>query len=772
MLVTPSQTHADDGGDQGKKMLVEQTGGGGLNRQKIAQIANSCVDALGVSGMSSNRMDNVGKLAWIPSGRKSKWAVVIFWFLVAGIALGPSGMLTDAQKNDAVAWLPGGAESTKVIAAQAKFPSNSDVPAVVVYERGGVATPADQAAVAAQVTKFNALKSVQSASIGPIPSKDKHALQVIVPINPESPGFDSMGAAIDQLSAIGKASPAGLSVNVTGPAGLSADQAKSFAGIDGKLLYSALAVVIFILLITYRSPVLWLLPVISAGFGLIIAQAVVYLLADKAGLTVNAQSAGILTVLVFGAGTDYALLLVARYREELRNHEDRHEAMAFALHRTGPAIFASGTTVIAGMLCLLFASMNSTKGLGPVAAVGIAVALLVMLTLLPALLVIFGRWFFWPVKLRFGSTEKTGNGFWAKVGSRVAEAPRAVWVGTSFVLVLGALGVGQLNAVGLQNKDMYIDTPASIVGEQIMTKHFPAGAGDPVVVIAKADHAAAVGKAMSGVNGISEVAPPIVKGDLAYLAGTMSYRTDSTDAIGTVDGVRAAVHKVEGADAIAGGSTATRVDTLRASSRDNKIVMPLILAVVFLILMLLLRSVVAPVILAATVVLSYGAALGISALVFRKVFNFAGADPSLPLLTFVFLVALGIDYNIFLMTRVHEESKQFGTRRGALTGLSSTGGVITSAGLVLAGTFAVLATLPMVTFAEMGFTVAVGVLLDTLVVRSVLVTALNLDVGQRMWWPSKLGEETDPEEAELADMSGVAEQIIAKEALAAEKALL
>jgi RND superfamily putative drug exporter len=720
--------------------------------------------------MSSNRMGIVAKLARIPSGRRSKWAVVVFWLLVAGIAMGPAGLLTDAQKNDAAAWLPVNAESTKVIEALDKFPSSGDVPAVVVYERSGVVTPADRKAVVAQVKKFNALKVVQSASIGPIPSGDKHALQVIVPINQDSPDFDKYDVVVDQVSAIGKASPAGLSVHVTGPAGLSADQAKSFAGIDGKLLYSALAVVILILLVTYRSPVLWLLPVISAGIGLIIAQAVVYLMADKGGLTVNAQSAGILTVLVFGAGTDYALLLVARYREELRNHEDRHEAMAFALQKTGPAIFASGATVIAGMLCLLFAAMNSTRGVGPVAAAGIGVALLVMLTLLPALLVIFGRWFFWPVKLTFGSIEKTESGFWAKVGIRVARAPRSVWVGTSLVLVLAALGVGQLNAVGLQNKDTYLNTPASVVGEQVVAKHFPAGAGDPVVVIAKASRAAAVSTAMSGVNGISDVGKPRVSGDLASVAGTMSYRADSTDAIGTVDGVRAAVHKVNGAEAIAGGTTAIRVDTLRASSKDNKIVMPLILIVVFVILMLLLRSVVAPIILAVTVVLSYGAALGISALFFRKVFNFAGADPSLPLLVFVFLVALGIDYNIFLMTRVHEEAKQFGTRRGALTGLSSTGGVITSAGLVLAGTFAVLATLPLVTFAEMGFTVAVGVLLDTLVVRSILVTALNVDVGQRMWWPSKLGEETDPEQAELLDVSGVAELIIAHEALAVENA--
>jgi RND superfamily putative drug exporter len=419
--------------------------------------------------------------------------------------------------------------------------------------------------------------------------------------------------------------------------------------------------------------------------------------------------------------------------------------MAFALHRTGPAIFASGATVIAGMLCLVFASMNSTRGLGPVAAVGIAIGLMVMLTLLPALLVIFGRWFFWPVHPTYGSADHTQTGFWAKIGQRIALAPRATWIATSAVLAISVLGVFQLNAVGLQNKDAFYGKPDSVVGEEVLSRHFPAGSGQPVVVIAKADQAAPVRTAMADVEGISGVARPVVKGDLAYLAGTLSVAPDSQAAIDTVERVRDAIHQVDGAEAIAGGETATRGDTLKASSDDNKVIIPLILLVILVILMLLLRAVVAPVILIATVVLSFGAASGISALAFRHVFGFAGADSSLPLFVFVFLVALGIDYNIFLMTRVHEEAKKVGTRRGALIGLGATGGVITSAGLVLAGTFAVLATLPVVAFAEIGFAVALGVLIDTMIVRPVLVTALNLDVGRHMWWPSKLARQTDPE---------------------------
>ncbi|HEY5248904.1 MAG TPA: MMPL family transporter, partial [Dermatophilaceae bacterium] len=446
----------------------------------------------GSATSGDSRIAEVGRLAWFPAGRRSKWAVLIFWLIVAALVAGPAGKLMGAQKNDAVSWLPGSAESTKVIQASGQFLPKNEIPTTVVYERAGGVTPRDLASVNAQVSKFNALQPVVRSSVGPISSRDKKALRVEVPINAGSAGWDKLSAAVTDMRSISTASPAGLSVHFTGAGGVAADSSAAFSGIDGKLLYSALAVVIFILLITYRSPVLWLLPVISAGLALTVAQAVVYLLATKADLTVNAQSAGILTVLVIGAGTDYALLLVARYREELRRHEDRHEAMAFALHRVGPAIFASGATVIAGMLCLLVASMNSTQGLGPVAAVGIGFGLMVMLTLLPALLVIFGRWIFWPVHPTFGTADHTATGVWAKVGGRIARAPRVIWVATSAALLVAGLGVIQLNAVGLQNKDAFFGTPDSVVGEQVLADHFPAGAGQPVMVIAAADQAADV----------------------------------------------------------------------------------------------------------------------------------------------------------------------------------------------------------------------------------------------------------------------------------------
>ncbi len=689
-------------------------------------------------------MGGVGRLAALPCGKLSKWIVLALWIIAVAASVGPAGKLTGAQDNDAVSWLPGNAESTEVLKATAQFSSPDEIPAVLVFERTGGITQADQQAVASQVTAYGQLEGVDREVIGPIPSEDGKALQVLVPINAGDGGWEVIGERADEIRKVAADRPDGLSFHLTGPGGFAADSQEAFAGIDGKLLYSAAAVVIIILLLTYRSPVLWLLPLISAGIALFAAQAVVYLLATRADLTVNAQSAGILTVLVFGAGTDYALLLVARYREELRRHEDRHEAMAFALHRSGPAIFASGSTVVAGMLCLLLASMNSTRGLGPVAAVGIVVALLAMLTLLPALLVICGRWVFWPLRPTFGSDDHTETSVWGRIGRRIAVRPRMTWVTTSVLLAAASLGILTLDANGLSNEESFTGTPDSVIGEKVLAAHFPAGAGNPLVVVSKADKATEVRTAMSSVPGIASVAEPRSAGGLAYLEGTMTDAVDSQGAKDTVDRVRTAVHAVDGADALAGGGAAILLDTQRASSHDNKVIIPVVLAVVLLILALLLRSLLAPVLLVATVVLSFGAALGISSLVFTNLLGFEGADSSLPLFVFVFLVALGIDYNIFLMTRVHEESKVHGTRKGALIGVAATGGVITSAGLVLAGTFAVLATMPVVAFAEIGIAVALGVLLDTIVVRSVLVTALNLDIGRHLWWPSKLAQKRDP----------------------------
>jgi RND superfamily putative drug exporter len=691
-------------------------------------------------------MGAVRRLAGIPAGRRTKWLVLVFWVAVFAVAGQLAGKLNSAQQNDASSWLPHNAESTQVVDLAKRFTPSDIFPALVVYERpDGTITAADQAKVAADVRRFAGVQDVAGKVVGPIPSQDRKALQAVIPIKvaEEGNGWEQLAPRVDQLRSIAKADAGGLAVYVTGPAGSFADFADVFSGFDSTLLYITAAIVMVILLLTYRSPVLWLLPLGTVFIALTVAQAVIYLLARNGGLTVNGQSAFILTVLVFGAGTDYALLLTARYREELRRHADRHQAMALALGRAAPAIVASAATVILSLLTLLVAELSSTRSLGPVMAVGIAVGLFAMITLLPALLVIFGRWIFWPVRPTLGSPEPTERGMWARIGARIARRPRVVWIVTAVVLGALALGVTQLEANGLQSKDSFRTQPESIKGEEVLARHFPAGAGNPVQVIGRAEAASQLQSAISSTPGVTAVTRPAVRDGYAYLEGTLTSAADSQASFDTVDRLRSTVHAIPGADAKVGGSSAVNLDIQRASRHDRDLVVPLVLVVVLIILGALLRAVVAPLLLVATVVLSFGAALGVSALAFDHVFGFAGADPSFPLWTFVFLVALGTDYNIFLMTRVHEETRQHGPRRGALIGLAATGGVITSAGVVLAGTFAALGTLPLVFVTEIGFAVAFGVLLDTFVVRSVLVTALNLDVGRWIWWPSSLHRKHD-----------------------------
>ena len=690
------------------------------------------------------------QIADVLTGRRTKWAALAIWVVVLA-ALGPlAGKFTDVQENETSSWLPESAESTKVLDEFDEFGDPDVVPAVIVYERAGGVTQADRQTVQDQLAQISDVDHVIAGGIkGPIPSEDGSALQAIAPIDMGDGGWETLGEVTPEIRDI-TGDSGGLSTYVTGPAGVGGDFADAFAGIDSTLLMAAAGVAMLLLLLTYRSPVLWLLPVISAGVALVSAQGVVYLLADADLITVNAQTAGILTVLVFGAGTDYALLLVARYREELRRHTDRHEAMALALHRAGPAVFASGSTVLLGMLCLAFAELNSTAGMGPVLAVGIAVGMLAMMSLLPALLVIFGRWVFWPLIPRYGSPDHTADGMWARLGRAISVRPRVTWVTTSIVLGALALGITQLDAQGLTNEETLTDRTESIVGQGVLAEHFPAGAAQPVYVIADTAQADVVSHAVADTPGIAAVNPAGQADGRVLIDGTLDVPADSPAARDVVEDVRASVHDVDGAEAIVGGDTAVLLDTLDAAARDNVVIIPLVLAVVFVILAILLRALLAPIVLIGTVILSFGASLGVCALVFKYVFDFAGADAGFPLFVFVFLVALGIDYNIFLMTRVREESLRYGMRRGALIGLAATGGVITSAGLVLAGTFGAMMTMPMVFLVEIGFAVAFGVLLDTIIVRAVLVTALNLDIGRHMWWPSALGkkEDVEPDQSE------------------------
>jgi RND superfamily putative drug exporter len=696
-------------------------------------------------------MSTLRKIAEIPAGSWTKWLVVGFWVAVLAVALPLSLKLKGAEKNDTSQWVPAGAESTKVVDALARFQSPNVSTAIVVYDRASGVTAADRAKAAADARRFAAIHgAVPGQVVGPIYSADGKAIQTLVSVNLGKQGSSNATKAADSLRAITRAGANRLSSHVTGPLGTAADDNVVFNSIDSTLLFAALAVVTVILLITYRSPVLWLLPVISSLAALFTAMAVVYLLAAHAGLTVNGLSVGILTVLVFGASTDYALLIVARYREELRRHDRRHPAMATALRRAGPAIIASGSTVIIALLVLSFAELGSTKGMGPVLAIGVGVGMLAMLTLLPALMVTFPRGIFWPYRPAYGSAEPTTRGLWARVGWSIAPRPRMTWITTAVVLGVLALGLTGLKASGLTNAQSFRGTrPGSVVGEAVLAAHFPVGAGEPVIVIGSPHQAAALRAAFAATPGIAHVTPPVTRAGYAYLEGTLTSPPDSQAAYATIDRARTAVHAVPGAHALVGGTTASNLDVAHASAHDNRLLIPLILAVVLVILGLLLRALVAPLILIATVVLSFAAALGVSAFFFNHVFGFAGADTSFPLFVFVFLVALGIDYNIFLMTRVREEAHRSDARHGAITGLAATGGVITSAGFVLAGTFAVLASLRSTTTTEIGFAVAFGILLDTIVVRSVLVTALNLDVGRWMWWPSRLARTPDPAPAQL-----------------------
>ncbi|UUN28178.1 MMPL family transporter [Streptomyces sp. FIT100] len=672
------------------------------------------------------------RAAGAPGGRRTKYLVLVAW-LVLAVALGPlAGKLGEVEDTSANAFLPSGAESALVNTELEKFRTDTVMPAVVVYT--GEGADAKAAADRAAFAEF-AAEGEQIAP--PIPSEDGKALMTVVPLSTEG---DGITGTIDELRTTAAAgAPPGVDVAVGGPAGSLTDQVAVFDTLDSTLMLATGLVVAVLLLITYRSPVLWLFPLLAVGFAAVLTQVGTYLLARYADLPVNPQSSGILMVLVFGVGTDYALLLIARYREELHRHEDRHEAMQLALRRSGPAVLASAGTIAAGLVCLSLADLDSSRSIGLVGAVGVLCGLLAMLTVLPALLVIAGRWVFWPFVPAYGTPARKADTVWSRIGTAVARRPRWYWMmslAVTGVLALSATGIG----MGLQQSEMFQEKPESVVAQERISAHYPSGASDPAKIVTRAAAVPEVSAAAAKVHGVARVedGERTVDGELATLSVVLKDIPDSQAAKDTVDELRTAVHRVDGADALVGGTTAQTLDTQRATDRDLTTVIPAVLAVVLLVLIWLLRALVAPLLLLATVVVSFFAALGASNLLFEHVFGFAGVDWSIPLLGFVFLVALGIDYNIFLMHRVREEAARLGHARGVLEGLTSTGGVITSAGVVLAATFAVFAGLPLVTMAQMGVLVGIGVLLDTFLVRTVLVPALALDLGRWFWWPGRL----------------------------------
>jgi len=682
----------------------------------------------------------LSRIATFPADRRGKWVVLAAWILILVVIFPFAGKFESAQSNEPSSFLPGTAESVAVLDLQEQFPGGDVTPAVAVVARDGGLTATDRTAIARAVAGFNRElpAGVQAPGLVPGPVSEDGTAQLLIANLDVAGDSDLLLDDVTQLrETLEAAAPPGLEARVTGPAGISADAIEVFGGINTNLLLATTLIVFVLLLVIYRSPIFWLLPLLAVGVAEISARAFGYLLADN-GVVVNGQSAGILLVLVFGTGTDYALLLTARYREELRRNEDKHDAMAIAIRRAGPAILASAGTVIAALLCLLLAEVNGTSGLGPIGAMGVFLAMLVMLTALPALLLLGGRRAFWPFIPRYGSAGSSETqGWWRRLGDRVAHRPRGTWIVTAVILGIASLGLFSFNT-GLTSADDFRQDVDSILGQDIINRAFPAGSSAPTnVIIPPGADEAAVAEAIRTTPGVSSArrateGPPGVQYDV-----TLKDPPYSDAAYDDITVLRERVKSAGGDGVLVGGPTATEADLDAASQRDLMLLVPIVLVVVAIILGLLLRAVAAPVILILTVILSFLASLGIACLVFDLA-GFAGESTALPLFGFIFLVALGIDYNIFLMARVREEALKHGTHEGMLRGLAVTGGVITSAGVVLAGTFAVLAVLPLVSITQIGFLVAFGVLLDTLVVRSVLVPALVLDIGDRVWWPSAL----------------------------------
>ena len=710
----------------------------------------------------------------VKEGHRRSWlrvllpaAIILAWLVAAGLGGPLFGKVSEVSSNDQTTYLPASAEATEVQALLGDFNDSEAIPAIAVFVGDAELTADQKTAIADAVTAAPSTEGVSTEVSPALPSEDGRAMQAFIPVSTDADLGDTVEALGAQLRA---AVPDGVTVYITGPAGFSADLVAGFAGIDGLLLGVALLAVLVILVLVYRSLLLPIVVLSTSLFALCVALLTVWWLAKAGVLLLSGQTQGILFILVIGAATDYSLLFVSRFREELRLTHDKGAAVMTAWKGSFEPIVASGGTVIAGLLCLLLSDLKSNSTLGPVASIGIVFAMLAALTLLPALLLLFGRAAFWPRRPTFepevvaAEDGMPSRGVWAKLAHLIRRRPRLIWVLTTVVLLAGTVGVTQLNASGVPQSDLVIGTSQARDGQVALGEHFPGGSGSPAYVVTPerslqevadillaSDGVESVSVTASGspsgsapvtADGVQPVgapgtpapAPTVVDGDV-LLQATLTDAADSDAAASTVRDLRAQL-EVQGA--LVGGVTATAIDTNDASIHDRNLIIPLILVVIMLILMLLLRSVLAPVLLIVTTVLSFGTALGVSALVFNGIFQFPGADPAVPLYGFVFLVALGIDYNIFLMTRVREESLKHGTRDGAMRGLAITGGVITSAGLVLAATFAALSVIPILFLVQLAFIVAFGVLLDTFVVRSLLVPALTYDLGRVIWWPSRL----------------------------------
>ncbi len=728
---------------------------------------------------SADQVRTTGTPEGLAPRRSRRWllpvAVVLLWLFVGGPLGSFAGQLASIQENDNAAFLPESAESTLAAEEYAEFVGTDSIPTIVAFERSAGLTPADQQAMTDLVAEIREVEHVDPEAVaGPIPAEDGAAAQVVVPIS-TADGEDLQQAIADLRDVVADA-PDGLTALVGGPGGILGDFVEAFGAIDGALLLVALAVVLMILLVVYRSPVLPVVVLLSALLALGIASALVYGFASADIIDLSGQSQGILFILTVGAATDYALLIVARFREELRDHESKYDSMRNAWKAVLEPIGASGATVILGLLALLLSDLSSLSGLGPVGAFGIAAAMFAALTFLPAALVLLGRRAFWPMVPALGSEHTDTRGIWGAVARLVGRRARAVWVTTFVVLAAFAAFVPTLNEDPVPQTEYFLTEVDSVRAQDVLDRHFESDQGSPAVIVAPeealeqvvatvSEHDGVVADRVTplpeepgaGEPGAADQVPPtqppapkVVDGGVIVLA-TLTDNADSVAATETVRALRAELADVDGS-ILVGGQTAIQLDTRDTVARDRNVVIPAILLVVFVVLAMLLRSLAAPLLLIVANVLSFGATIGISALLFNHVFDFPSSDPSTMIIGFVFLVALGIDYSIFLMTRVREESLRQGTHPGILKGLSATGGVITSAGVVLAATFAALGVIPILFIAQIGFIVAFGVLLDTIVVRSLLVPALSYDLGPRVWWPSRLWHTPDHADAETARM--------------------
>ncbi len=674
----------------------------------------------------------------LAAGRGRKWAVLAAWVALVAATAPLAARFESGQVNDPATFLPAGAESLEALELGRQFASGRVTRAIVVFRRETGLTQGDRRAIADRLATLP--REVEALEGLPSPlreARDGKAALVSLPVSGQD--IDEARRAVEAIRQSFSRLPLGLEAKVGGPAGVAADVSGVFEDVNARLLLAAGLLVVALLLLIYRSPVFWLVPMLA----ILAAEATVRALgslAIDAGVKVNGQTAGILLVLVFGAGTDYALLLVARYREELKRSTDVHAAMRRALMSAGPAIVASAGTVVAGLACLGLADGRSTAGIGTMGALGVGVAAISILTLLPALLLVFGRWVFWPFVPRVSVGSAPDRGLFHLLGDWVGRAPRRTWLVATGALLLGCAGLVRLD-FSLTPLGSFRGEPEAVAAQRLIARSFPAGENAPLFVIVRDPRRVQEARlVLAGTPGVASLGPTELGMPGARLEVVLEVGPYSKEAERLIPRVRERLARALGERvALVGGASAEELDTRAAAARDTRLLPPVVLAVVLAILVVLLRALVAPLVLVATVVLSFLAALGVSAVVFEGIFGFEGVDPSFPLIAFIFLVALGVDYNIFLMARVREEAKRAGTRAGVLRGLSATGAVITSAGVVLAGTFAVLGVLPFVPLTQIGFTVAFGVLLDTLLVRSLLVPAIALDLDRHTWWPSRLG---------------------------------